>query len=565
MTMHSGSTHAGAAHTGKNIIICSDGTGNTAIKGRGTNVFKIFESVDLNGHRFDPTLAPQVAIYDDGVGTESFKLLRLFGGAFGWGLGRNVQQLYKELCRIYDAGDRIYLFGFSRGAFTARSLAGFILRCGIIDVHKLGDSETFEAAVKRAYNVYRNCYRTTLARFFRGAPDGREAAEFKAAHCHPDGLIRFVGVWDTVDAVGLPIKLADIINASIYPFKFPNLELSERVEHAAHALAIDDERKSFHPLLWDETNQHKKPHQKLEQVWFAGAHSNVGGGYPKQGMSLVALDWMMSKAEAADLRFVANDREFYHRHATVDDKLYDPRAGAGVLYRWEPRDIERMCSRANVRPKLHASVMERIAHGTEDYCPGNLPTDAIVVASQTMDKANETLAAARAAATQKVLQDSQTDGVTLLTKARLDVGVGRNSYRLFVISCLALVALAGWITTTGDIKPSYSFGYLWEIAQQVPNYVGPFLAIVSGFVGSLGLAMYCDRGMLRRFSQFWFKNQKTLRAALKSARAAVKDNRSDVLPSTEHVAVLRMTPDLTPIVSGIAPSRDASVTPSISI
>jgi uncharacterized protein (DUF2235 family) len=102
----------------KRIVVCSDGTGNTAIKGRGTNVFKMFEAIDLNGHRLDPALTPQVAIYDDGVGTEDFKPLKLIGGAFGWGLSRNVKQLYKELARVYDPGDEIYMFGFSRGAFT---------------------------------------------------------------------------------------------------------------------------------------------------------------------------------------------------------------------------------------------------------------------------------------------------------------------------------------------------------------------------------------------------------------------------------------------------------------
>jgi uncharacterized protein (DUF2235 family) len=106
----------------KNIIICSDGTGNSAIKDRGTNVFKLFEAVDLNGHRTNPNLDAQVAMYDDGVGTESFLPLKLLGGAFGFGLARNVRKLYTELVRIYDAGDRIYLFGFSRGAFTARTL-----------------------------------------------------------------------------------------------------------------------------------------------------------------------------------------------------------------------------------------------------------------------------------------------------------------------------------------------------------------------------------------------------------------------------------------------------------
>ena len=89
----------------KNIIICSDGTGNTAIKGRGTNVFKLFEAVDVNGHRIDPTLLPQVAFYDDGVGTSNMKFLKILGGAFGIGLSRNVRQLYKELVRIYDGGE----------------------------------------------------------------------------------------------------------------------------------------------------------------------------------------------------------------------------------------------------------------------------------------------------------------------------------------------------------------------------------------------------------------------------------------------------------------------------
>src|SRR5438128_645918 len=110
----------------KNIVVCSDGTGNTTIKGRGTNVFKLFEMIDLNGHRTDPYKRPQVALYDDGVGTEDFKPLKIFAGMTGFGLSRNVRQLYKELVCIYDPGDHIFLFGFSRGAFTVRTLADFI-------------------------------------------------------------------------------------------------------------------------------------------------------------------------------------------------------------------------------------------------------------------------------------------------------------------------------------------------------------------------------------------------------------------------------------------------------
>ena len=138
----------------KRIIVCSDGTGNTAIKGRGTNVFKLFEAVDLDGHRFNAAVTPQIAIYDDGVGTEQFKPLKIFGGATGWGLSRNVKHLYKELARIYDPGDEIYMFGFSRGAFTIRTLVGFIATCGLVDPEKL-NPKTFgnlQSTVRKAYS-----------------------------------------------------------------------------------------------------------------------------------------------------------------------------------------------------------------------------------------------------------------------------------------------------------------------------------------------------------------------------------------------------------------------------
>jgi uncharacterized protein (DUF2235 family) len=121
----------------KRIVVCSDGTGNTSIKGRGTNVFKLFEAVDLNGHRFDAVLTPQIALYDDGVGTEDFKPLKIFAGLTGFGLSRNVRRLYKELARVYDPGDEIYMFGFSRGAFTVRTLVGFIATCGVINPQNL--------------------------------------------------------------------------------------------------------------------------------------------------------------------------------------------------------------------------------------------------------------------------------------------------------------------------------------------------------------------------------------------------------------------------------------------
>ena len=146
----------------KNIVICSDGTGNSTIKDRGTNVFKLFEAVDVNGHRSDPRLKRQLAFYDDGVGTETLKWVRVFAGATGYGLSRNVKQLYRELCRVYEPGDSIFLFGFSRGAFTVRTLAGLLSDCGIVDPATCETEDDYRNLTRSAYKAYRRKYRALL-------------------------------------------------------------------------------------------------------------------------------------------------------------------------------------------------------------------------------------------------------------------------------------------------------------------------------------------------------------------------------------------------------------------
>ncbi len=518
---------------GKNIIVCSDGTGNTAIKGRGTNVFKIFESVDLNSHRFDPELPPQVAIYDDGVGTENWKPLQILGGAAGYGLSRNVRQLYKELCRIYDPGDRIYLFGFSRGAFTVRSLSGFIGTCGIIDVAKLAGSQDLDALVKDAYQVYRGCYRTWLMKKIIGPADRDATRVFRDRHCHGGERIHFVGVWDTVDAVGLPLHVSNLVNKVIYQYKFPDLVLSGCVDRAIHALAIDDERQSFHPLIWDE-REPPQPGQSIEQVWFSGVHSNVGGGYPKQGMSLVALDWIMHKAEEAGLRFIAAERSYYREHANVDDKLYDPRAGLGTFYRWLPRDVARMCKASGVQPKLHLSVLERIAHGTDDYRPGNLPADSAVVITPTGDPAKDAAALERAAAAESALREGHLPSDSLLDVVATRLAVGRFSYRVFVLTIVAVLLMAAAsipdaTASTGSFVASVGLLLFDLLTSPIDTTLalfwhGPRSLLLGGtLVGGLLIAWllssWSTRGMERTFAEFWFAQQQKLRTALKRARA----------------------------------------------
>lgn len=361
----------------KNIILCSDGTGNRGGKLLGTNVWRLFKAVDLHGHESDPTKSAQITFYDDGVGTEDFKLFKLLGGAFGWGLSRNIRQLYAFLVKNYEPGDQIYLFGFSRGAFTVRSLGGLITRCGVLDRKECESRQKLNDQVKEAFRAYRNRDTSAGERF-------RDHWGVKDAEHAPDGKvsIHFIGVWDTVDAVGVPIdELRDWLN-SIWPYRFHDHNLNELVKNGYHALSIDDERHTFHPVMWNETN--KVAGQTIEQVWFPGVHSNVGGGYPKDELALVTLDWMMTKAEEQEhgLRFTDEHRRRIRQEANVHAKLYDSRSGLTAYYRYMPRDIQRFCEQNGIdRPRIHASVFERILHSTADYAPGNIPTHYDVVPS----------------------------------------------------------------------------------------------------------------------------------------------------------------------------------------
>ena len=359
----------------KNIVLLSDGTGNSNIKNRGTNVFKFYEAVDFN--RLSDNPQEQVAFYDDGVGTQDFKPLKILGGAFGWGLARNVRNLYKRLVQAYEPGDKIYLFGFSRGAFTVRTLAGFIASNGILDVSHYDTDKELDKAILQLYETYRAkktailesvIYKPLMALLFQaysGKPIFLDGGETD---------IEFIGVWDTVDAVGLPFEGAtQFWNTFVFRFKFPDTRLHGKVKKACHALSIDDQRQSFQPLLWTDD-------PRIEQVWFPGVHANVGGGYPQQGLSLVALDWMLDKARAVGLQFVKTDLEFVRDKKYVFDKLYDSRSGLGVYYRYMPRDVKKISAKNGIpKPQIHISAFQRIAQGVFGYSPGNLPMDFDVV------------------------------------------------------------------------------------------------------------------------------------------------------------------------------------------
>ena len=382
----------------KNIIVCSDGTGNSGFKNRGTNVYKLFEAVDVHWDPKDPNRIEQFKVYDDGVGTQKMKLLRYPGLAFGFGLRRNVFQLYEAIARAYQSGDQIYLFGFSRGAFTVRMLAGFICACGLTDVKKVEreGKTSIRQETKFTWKLYRQRYSGWLERVL-GLKTKENPYELGALDRMTSGRIyppiRFIGVWDTVGAYGVPYGLlSDFIDRCIVRFSFNDMKLDPNVEYARQALAMDDERKTFRPNVWVEDPEDA---ERIRQVWFPGMHADVGGGYPKHGLSLLALDWMIEELQwiAAGgkttsnapensrtlqnrgIKWVDADRESIAEHSNSDDVIHNSRSGPAVYYRYCPRDIEALWSMsANTSvPRIHDSAVRRIRSRTEGYSPRALP------------------------------------------------------------------------------------------------------------------------------------------------------------------------------------------------
>lgn len=413
-----------ATFTSRNLVVLSDGTGNSAAKLFRTNVWRIYEALDLN-------CDDQVALYDDGVGTSSFKPLAVIGGAFGYGLKRNVLDLYTFLCRNYRTAegyrydpdhpsaddptqhDRIFAFGFSRGAFTARVVASLVANEGLI--HRARTDAELNRLARWAYRSYRAkryrnhsvtaLLRAVRDRFFRMIEWGKPAYDPAKNRQVP---IEFVGVFDTVAAYGLPVdELTRGWDRWIWPMTPRDHSLNQRVKCARQALAIDDERQTFFPMLWDEDSereQHrnralKHPGDRIKQVWFAGMHSNIGGGYADDALSFGPLAWMAGEATEKGLRFQRGLRpsngpvpDAWIERAAPCAPMGDSRDGAGAYYRYHPRPISRLCGfkdhstepnpASPVRvelPKFHVSVFERIRDSRDNYAPFGLPEKYVVV------------------------------------------------------------------------------------------------------------------------------------------------------------------------------------------
>nr|VFK56478.1 MAG: Uncharacterized protein, PA2063/DUF2235 family [Candidatus Kentron sp. TUN]VFK62795.1 MAG: Uncharacterized protein, PA2063/DUF2235 family [Candidatus Kentron sp. TUN] len=415
----------------KNLILCSDGTGNRGGVTPDTNVWRLFQSIDHRGHQEENSNIPeQITFYSDGVGTEELKWLKYFGGAFGWGLSRNIREMYTFLVKNYQPGDKIFLFSFSRGAFTVRSLAGIIARCGIIkepwkieEQWKIKGCEDLTEYVKHTYYAYKyahfrkqdnptdkeleKCgieYRTGWRVETHYDEIGRD--QKNAAHVP----IHFIGVWDTVDAVGMPVdELRDALAWSIQTvawcsdwalrklpvLKFSGHTLQSQVRNACHALAIDDERQTFHPVLWRHAPTNPDmgniTNQRVEQVWFCGMHSNIGGGYAKDQLAHVPLNWMLDRAKKCGLGIIKDSWKGFRSQADSHGRMYDSRSGLAIYYRYHPRNIAKLWEKVKNDPSehpvlVHESVLERIARTTQEYAPVSLPTDFQIVTCDDQEK-----------------------------------------------------------------------------------------------------------------------------------------------------------------------------------
>jgi uncharacterized protein (DUF2235 family) len=328
----------------KKIVICADGTWNRPEKNRAqdfpTNVLRLARAICPHS---DDNI-PQQVFYDWGIGSYYDPII---GGATGLGLHKNIMDNYRYIVQNYSPGDQLYLFGFSRGAYTIRCLCGLINNCGII---KRPDA----ALIQQAFNHYK---RNGPAY----APNGKKSITFRDRHAHPSREIRFVGVWDTVGAMGIPISFLGLLNDND---EFYDTKLGKNIRTARHALALDEQRRDFIPTLWQP-----RPNLDLQQVWFSGSHSDIGGSYkPDKDGSILAdnsLNWMVQAAQSAGLTIEAHLKQNLKQNPLAT--LHNSRRS---FYRLKQK-YHRPILQPDIPTRIHESVKTRYLND-EKYRPQNL-------------------------------------------------------------------------------------------------------------------------------------------------------------------------------------------------
>lgn len=352
--------------TAKRVALFLDGTWNTVTDN--TNVWRMKSLCKVDSE--------QVCYYSAGVGTANGERFR--GGMFGYGLDNEVIEAYQWLSEVHEEGDRIFIFGFSRGAYTARSLAGLISKCGLL-------SPGSTISLKQLYSRYQRGSTVRTIRELQNVPVKQRTFEDRLLLKYSKAIpIWFQGVWDTVGALGVPFGHIPVVSSDCHGFLETDLRINQT--HAYHALAIDEHREAFAPTLWvKRTKRYEEsyPDRKIadvEQRWFVGAHADVGGGYDNGLLAQPSLIWMLHKAQSHGLTVKASvEPDDDDLNGTVHDSFGEMAWGvyrAVKLGRRFHRPIGATLVDGDVTTKpinetVDSSVFERV-RADPDYRPPNL-------------------------------------------------------------------------------------------------------------------------------------------------------------------------------------------------
>jgi uncharacterized protein (DUF2235 family) len=338
----------------RRLIILADGTWQSEDAAAPSNVCRLADMIAPNGR--DGKM--QVVFYQPGVGTDptrgvvNRKLSAWGGGGLGVGLDRNILDIYQWLIHEYSEGDELWFFGFSRGAYTVRSTVGLLRNCGIV-------KPAHAWLIDRAMALYR-------ARDPASHPNAPRSRSFRRNYAREVREIQFLGVWDTVGALGVPPWLLFRANFVNRRHQFHDTRLSSIVKHAYHALAVDEQRRTFAPALWEE--EADRPFEGIvAQVWFPGVHSDVGGGYADRALGDVSMCWMLEQGGRLGLGLSS------HEPLTPDH------TGRQHDSRWPPHKWP-IVRRVAVQQReitlghgqsVHESAIARL-NDVPGYSPGNL-------------------------------------------------------------------------------------------------------------------------------------------------------------------------------------------------
>lgn len=335
----------------KQIIICCDGlwqegSGRKSEILAETNVEKIYKAISST----DSSGRKQLKLYERGTSRKVNFLSRFFNFIFLDDIEQTIRNIYSFIILNYEPGDDLYFFGFSKGAFIARTIIALIRNCGIL---KTNNQQLINDALELYFDRSRGA-----------GPEGKKAISFRNVNSHAMPVIKFAGIWETVGALGIPSSPFSITRSGKY--KFHDLFLTNLVKFACQALAIDETRSAFKPALW-QYNQSSR--QVLKQAWFPGTHGDVGGGYADSGLSDISLEWITRNALENGLSIENGFLENLKPSATAT--IHDPLVYSDFLF---VQVYRKLLSITNAGEFIHSSVMERVAK-SDSYRPPNISPD----------------------------------------------------------------------------------------------------------------------------------------------------------------------------------------------